>query len=70
MSKQKDKILHFKTFKDGWYFGDGISFKDSVIDKAIELNSLAEERDIPINVFAGIHGGIKVVIYNSDDVYL
>lgn len=61
------KINSFKQLKKGWHYGEGVSFKSTVLKQAIELNSYARSLGfLKTDAFPGINGEIMVTIYHLE----
>lgn len=58
--RAEDKILSFKSLKKGWHFGEGVEFNESIIQKAILLNTEAKKAGYRTNAFPGINGEVQV----------
>jgi len=61
--KTEKKIQSFKKLEKGWLFGEGISFDESIIDKAIILNREVLKHGFKTNAFPGIKGEIQITVY-------
>lgn len=61
------KVYNFKNLKDGWHYGEGISFQNSTIDNAISLIKQAVKLAFyATDAFPGLDGEIMCTIYFRD----
>ena len=62
-----DKIRSFKQLKKGWSYGEGVPFKDSMLNDAI---SLIREANVAgfyrTNAFPGLNGEVMCTIYHKE----
>ena len=59
-----DKIFNFKTLKNGWCYGEGVTISDEVIEKAVRLE--ARGRFIGFretDAFPGLNGEVSIALY-------
>ena len=63
----EDKIRKFADLGEGWNYGEGINFRQSVLDDAISLNRRAIALGFSeTDAFPGVNGGIMVTVYHHD----
>lgn len=61
------KIKSFKNLKEGWHYGEGVSFNDENINCAIDLcEFLLNNSFIKIDAFPGFNGEIRITAYPLD----
>jgi hypothetical protein len=58
----QDKILSFKNFQEGWCYGEGIPFKNSIIEKALILADKVDITNYKVKAFPGINSEIQLII--------
>jgi len=60
----EEKIRGFKELQDGWHYGEGVSFDDTILDDAISLNQEAINLAFfDTDAFPGLDGEIMLTIY-------
>jgi len=60
----KSKIQSFKELKNGWHYGEGVSFGQSILDKAITLHQEAIRLALfETDAFPGLNGEVMFTIY-------
>ena len=61
------KIRRFGEFENGWHYGEGVSFEQSVLDNAIALNREAIRLAFyETDAFPGTDGEVMLVVYSGD----
>lgn len=60
-----DKLREFRQYPDGWASGEGSAFSEEVFDKVTAfLNQAYDYEFYLMDVFPGLDGIIRVVLYN------
>lgn len=63
------KILEFRDLNNGWAYGNGVKFSDSVIKDAIKIHNLiADYGFLETGAFPGENGEILITVY-ADELY-
>ena len=64
----KEKIGEFAdTLKDGWHYGEGLTFSENVVKAALRINEYARTQSFQTDALPGINGDIIVVLYNKNE---
>lgn len=65
MSKTaQEKIAEYRTYKDGWRWGEGIAFSDLVVSNATLLNEKAHSAGMTkTDCFPGTDGTLQISVY-------
>lgn len=64
------KIRSFKTFQEGWSFGEGVKFSDNILNKAVKINETALKSGFQeTDAFPGLNGEIMVALYLEQDYW-
>lgn len=65
MSKTaKEKIAEYRTYKDGWRWGEGVAFSDLVVNNAALLNEKARSVGMAkTDCFPSTDGTLQIAIY-------
>lgn len=60
----REKILGFRELEPGWHYGEGVSFEQPILKKAICLSQDAETNGFYNNAFPGANGEIMLCVYH------
>lgn len=65
MSKTaQEKIAEYRTYNDGWRWGEGVAFSDLVVSNATLLNEKAHSVGMTrTDCFPGTDGTLQIAIY-------
>ena len=65
------KLDHFRTFVDGWAFGEGSAFSDDTIHNAARLLGVGLELPAfeAVDVFPGRDGRVVATFYRGDSAF-
>lgn len=62
-----EKIRDFKNLEEGWHYGEGQPFKDSILDNAISIIQEAFNAAFYItDAFPGLSGEVMCTIYHGE----
>lgn len=59
----KGELDKFRELEDGWYYGEGVSFEQSVIEAAACLNGIALNLEMKTEAFPGLDGDVMLSAY-------
>jgi len=66
MTTVREKLLSFADYKDGWNYGDGITFDGALLDRAWRLAQAFEIVGFAVDAFPRNDGGVEVYVYGRD----
>lgn len=70
LSETGRKIKSFERLEKGWHFGEGVPPERALIDKATELENLAQDLGFArTDAFPGPNGEVRYCLYNDESYY-
>lgn len=62
----ESKIEKLRDFKNGWSYGEGVSFKGNIVDLALKLNNeMTLNGFLETDAFPGTDGSIMITLYEG-----